>query len=101
MFWPISLYPLNPSSASLRIKVSSSCLIKCRRIVSKSVDELSQKTCRRRRHSGIFRYVLPPSFFVVNINSLHLHLTVTIDHYDTVGGRERETIGKIEISNKE
>ena len=51
----------NPSSASLRIKVTSSCLKKCRRIVSKSVDELSQKTCHRRRHSGIFRYVLPPS----------------------------------------
>ena len=52
------------------------CLIKCRRIVSKSVDELSKKTCRRRRHSGIFRYVLPPSFSVVNIKSLHLHLIV-------------------------
>ena len=23
---------------------------------------------------------------------------VTIDHYDTIGGRERESIGKVEIS---
>ena len=33
------------------------------------------------------------------VPTLHLVMTVTIDHYDTVVGRVRENIGKVEISN--
>ena len=57
----------NSSSASLRIKVSSSCLIKCRRIVSKSVDELSQKRVAVGHISVYFGMFW--CFFVVTINS--------------------------------
>ena len=80
----ISVFLKNPSSASLRIKMSLSCLIKCHRIVSKSVDELSQKTCRRRRLSGIFRYVLPPSFFVVDKYNDLCQINIIINETKTV-----------------
>ena len=76
----ISVFLKNRSSASLRIKMSSSCLIKCHRIV----DELSQKTCRRRRLSGIFRYVLPPNLFVVDKYNDLCHINIIINETKTV-----------------
>ena len=43
----ITNYNYNLLVNQLRIKVSTSCLTKRRRVVSGSVDELSQKMCRR------------------------------------------------------
>ena len=88
----------NKGLVELSHKVSPNFLKICRRVVSKNVSP-----------SATFRYIsvcsatkfLCSKYKYPTSTSNSYVSSVTIDHYDTVGGRERETIGKIEISNKE